>query len=97
MIGKLDSQAMTSSLQSAPPPSGPFSPLSPVVPGPQNPLLHIHGRATVLIHTSLLSAQAVTPVEARSPGGPAAEDMVNPLHVLLAPARAAAFLKWVTC
>lgn len=67
MIGDLDSQAMTPCLQSALPPIGPFSPLAPVVPGPQDSFLHIHERATELIHTSLLSAQAVPAVLAWSP------------------------------
>lgn len=61
-VGDLDSQAATPCLQSALPPSGPFSPLALVVPGPQDPFLHIHEGAAELIHTSLLSAQAVPAV-----------------------------------
>lgn len=65
---------MTLSLQSAPPPSSPFRPLSPDVPLPQDSLLHIHGGATVLIRTSPLSAQGcASRVAARSQGA-AVED-----------------------
>lgn len=62
MIGDLDSQATTPRLQSALPPSGPFSPLALVVPGPQDPFLHMHEGAMELLPTSLLSAQTVPAV-----------------------------------
>lgn len=62
MIGDLDSQATTPCLQSALPPSGPFSPLALVVPRPQDPFLHIHEGAAELIHISVLSAQTVPAV-----------------------------------
>lgn len=78
MIADLDSRTTTSCLQSALPPSGPFSSLALVVPGPQDSFLHIHEGATELIHTFLLSAQAVPAVAAGSPG--AAEHIVSPLH-----------------
>lgn len=67
MIADVDSQATTSCLPSALPPSGPFSSLALVVPGPQDSLLHIHEGATELIHTLLLSAKAVLAVAAGSP------------------------------
>lgn len=79
MIGDLDSQAMTPRPKSALSPSGPFSPLALVVHRPQDPILHIHEGAIELIHTSLLSAQAV-PVVVLGPQGPAAEHTVSPLH-----------------
>lgn len=67
MIADLDSQATTSCLPSALPPSGPFSSLALVVPGPQDSLSHIHEGATELIHTFLLSAKAVLAVAVGSP------------------------------
>lgn len=79
MIADLDSQATTSCLQSALPPSGPFSSLALVVPGPQDSLLHIHEGATELIHTFLLSAQAVPAVAAGSPGASCSESLAQVL------------------
>lgn len=78
-VRDLDSRATAPCLQSALPPSGPFRPLALVVPGPQDPFLHIHEGATELIHTSLLSAQAV-PAVVLGPQGPAAKHRVSPLH-----------------
>lgn len=75
----MESQATTPHLQSVLPPNGPFSPLALVPPGPQDPILHIHDGATELIHTSLLSAQAV-PAAGLGPQEPAAEHIVSPFH-----------------
>lgn len=78
-VGDLDSQATTPCVQSALPPSGPFSPLALDIAGPQDPFLHIHEGAAELIQASLLSAQAV-PAVVLGPQGPAAEHIVSPLR-----------------
>ena len=59
---------MTPSLHSAPPPGSPFGPLSPVVPVPQDFLLHIHGRAEVSIHLPHCQRGCASRVAARSQG-----------------------------
>lgn len=69
MIADLDSQATTSCLPSALPPSGPFSSLALVVPGPEDSLLHIHEGATELIHTFWLSAKGCSCSGSRVPKG----------------------------